>query len=146
MTKTGTLRGGVVRFEAGPTGFAGGLWVGVELDEPLGKNDGSVQGRLYFACEPGHGIFARPEKVAVDRLQLMRTAMREDAEERPLVDVRGAKAINLDVAAAPDDTIEEVWGALKKELKEKDPELGWSAPTGNAAHAVRDVDDRMRLI
>ena len=34
----------------------------------------------------------------------------------------------------------------KKELKEKDPELGWSAPTGNAAHAVRDVDDRMRLI
>jgi dynactin 1 len=53
---------GVIRY-IGATGFAGGKWVGVELDEPVGKNDGSVQGKHYFSCEHGHGVFVRPSQI-----------------------------------------------------------------------------------
>ncbi|CAG8506144.1 2088_t:CDS:2 [Acaulospora morrowiae] len=53
---------GVIRF-IGPTSFATGKWVGIELDSPLGKNDGSVNGKRYFVCKENHGIFARASKI-----------------------------------------------------------------------------------
>jgi len=55
---------GHVRF-AGTTKFAQGQWIGVELDEPEGKNDGTVQGEKYFSCKPKHGIFVRPPQVTL---------------------------------------------------------------------------------
>ncbi|CAL1689353.1 unnamed protein product [Lasius platythorax] len=53
---------GVLKYQ-GPTDFAGGEWYGVELDEPIGKNDGSVCGKRYFECPPKHGLFTVPHKV-----------------------------------------------------------------------------------
>lgn len=51
----------IVRF-VGTTEFAPGTWVGLELDSPVGKNNGSVQGVEYFKCKvPGnYGVFVRP--------------------------------------------------------------------------------------
>ena len=43
----------------------GGLWVGIEGDEPTGKNDGSVAGTRYFTCAPKFGSFVRPDRVEV---------------------------------------------------------------------------------
>lgn len=45
--------------------FAAGEWLGVELEDASGKNDGSVQGQRYFDCKPGHGMFVRPAAVAI---------------------------------------------------------------------------------
>ncbi|XP_074086138.1 dynactin subunit 1 isoform X2 [Macrotis lagotis] len=49
----------------GATLFATGKWVGVILDEAKGKNDGTVQGKKYFTCEEGHGIFVRQSQIQV---------------------------------------------------------------------------------
>ncbi|XP_035024495.1 CAP-Gly domain-containing linker protein 4 [Hippoglossus stenolepis] len=55
-------RTGVVQF-CGKTSFAPGLWLGIELDKPSGKNDGAVGGVRYFSCPPKHGVFAPPSRV-----------------------------------------------------------------------------------
>ncbi|XP_061480964.1 CAP-Gly domain-containing linker protein 4 [Rhineura floridana] len=55
-------RTGIVRFY-GTTKFAPGVWCGIELDKPHGKNDGSVAGVQYFSCLPRYGVFAPPSRV-----------------------------------------------------------------------------------
>ncbi|PKI85272.1 hypothetical protein MVES1_001230 [Malassezia vespertilionis] len=57
-------RRGTIHF-VGTTQFAPGAWVGIVYDEPVGKNDGSVQGTRYFDAAPKHGGFVRPALVTV---------------------------------------------------------------------------------
>lgn len=54
---------GCVQFIGG-TQFAPGQWAGIVLDEPIGKNDGSVAGVRYFQCVDLRGIFTRPSKLS----------------------------------------------------------------------------------
>lgn len=58
---------GIIRF-IGQTEFAGGEWVGIELDLATGRNDGSVQGVVYFECHKrgNYGIFVRPSLINLD--------------------------------------------------------------------------------
>jgi len=53
---------GTCRF-IGVTAFSHGEWVGVELDEAVGKNDGSVDGKRYFQCPKACGIFVKQVQV-----------------------------------------------------------------------------------
>jgi tubulin-folding cofactor B len=42
-----------------------GHFVGVKYDEPLGKNDGTADGKRYFQCLPNYGGFVKPECITV---------------------------------------------------------------------------------
>uniref|UniRef100_A0A8C0S6G7 CAP-Gly domain containing linker protein family member 4 n=1 Tax=Canis lupus familiaris TaxID=9615 RepID=A0A8C0S6G7_CANLF len=53
---------GTVRY-VGPTDFASGIWLGLELRSAKGKNDGAVGDTRYFTCKPNHGVLVRPSRV-----------------------------------------------------------------------------------
>ncbi|XP_057177253.1 CAP-Gly domain-containing linker protein 1 isoform X2 [Triplophysa rosa] len=76
----GGTKAGVVRF-LGETDFAKGEWCGVELDEPLGKNDGAVAGVRYFQCLPKYGLFAPTHKVT--RIGFPSTTPAKSKSSRP---------------------------------------------------------------
>nr|XP_042899072.1 CAP-Gly domain-containing linker protein 1 isoform X3 [Parasteatoda tepidariorum] len=63
-SSTTGVKTGVLRF-IGETDFAKGEWAGIELDEPVGKNDGSVAGKRYFTCPMKYGLFSPIHKISL---------------------------------------------------------------------------------
>lgn len=64
-------KAGILRY-LGEAEFASGQWAGVELDDPLGKNDGAVAGTRYFECPNHYGLFAPVHKVSRSPANQMR--------------------------------------------------------------------------
>ncbi|KAJ4936084.1 hypothetical protein JOQ06_017608 [Pogonophryne albipinna] len=58
-TKLGTV------MYVGTADFKPGYWVGLKYDEPMGKHDGTVNGKQYFECEDKYGAFVKPLNVKV---------------------------------------------------------------------------------
>ena len=56
--KVGTIRF-IGQIEPLPLGW----WIGVELDDESGKNDGEVKGVRLFQCAPKKGAVMRPSQV-----------------------------------------------------------------------------------
>lgn len=73
-------RRGTVRF-VGETQFAKGLWLGIELDDADGKNDGSVNGVSYFSCGVNRGVFAPPNRVQRAARSVSRSVSRASSTE-----------------------------------------------------------------
>jgi hypothetical protein len=63
-TNTVMNKRGHVRF-IGETKFGTGKWIGVELEQSAGKNDGSVKGTRYFKCPENKGVFVRADKLSL---------------------------------------------------------------------------------
>lgn len=53
----------------GDVHFAKGEMAGVHLDAPIGKNNGTVGGVMYFQCEPKRGVFSRLHRLTLQPLQ-----------------------------------------------------------------------------
>ncbi|XP_076758438.1 dynactin subunit 1 isoform X1 [Xylocopa sonorina] len=53
---------GVIAYIGHPS-FATGKWIGVILDEPKGKNNGTIKGQSYFKCAENHGMFVRQSQL-----------------------------------------------------------------------------------
>lgn len=64
----------------GMTSFAPGKWIGVILDEPKGKNNGSLKGTAYFSCPDNFGMFVRPTQLSL--LDEAGNVMEDSMEER----------------------------------------------------------------
>ncbi|EPE31483.1 Cap-Gly [Glarea lozoyensis ATCC 20868] len=60
-----------------------GVWCGIKLDEPVGKNDGSLGGKRYWgnAGDGKFGVFVRPERVEVGDYPVLDDLMDEDLDE-----------------------------------------------------------------
>ncbi|XP_026725655.1 dynactin subunit 1 [Trichoplusia ni] len=73
---------GSVAYVGYPT-FASGKWIGVILDEPKGKNNGTVRGHAYFTCDENYGVFVRQTQIQLldSEDNPMETSMTTSTEE-----------------------------------------------------------------
>ena len=63
LFQPGGRRGTVMYKGLVPEISAGGYWVGVKFDEPVGLCDGSSKGTTYFECGPKYGSFVRGSNI-----------------------------------------------------------------------------------
>ncbi|KAM9842762.1 CAP-Gly domain-containing linker protein 4 [Aulostomus maculatus] len=122
-------RTGVVQFY-GKTSFAPGLWLGIELDKPSGKNDGSVGGVRYFSCPPKHGVFAPPSRVqrihgSVDCLSELSSARLN----RPFRTIRRSFSTSSAIAAPKESS----WSSPVTRSRSNPHRRRWSTLSGGSS-------------
>lgn len=61
-----------------------GHWVGIQLDEPTGKNNGTVQGVTYFTVDANCGAFVRGPQVEVGDFPVRDDIWDEESDDEEL--------------------------------------------------------------
>ena len=121
----------------GPVHFQAGDWVGIELEEPTGKNDGSVKGERYFECEQDYGMFLRAAGV--------KQILEQPERQQPPPPQARPKPTNAPAAAAaprsrPSSLHAGVNGLKKQDVapsRRGSAVLGTASPTPAARAALR---------
>jgi len=102
---------GTVRFH-GDTHFSDGEWFGLELDEKVGRNDGSVNGVSYFKCSAEHGIFCRQnrlQKVSTNRMSQGAISMMKQEDDEGDIHVPDGHKVG---DGARMELLERLWDGL----------------------------------
>eukprot|EP00729_Bicosta_minor_P002104 gene2104-6210_t len=111
---------GVLRF-VGPHHEAGSERYGIEFATPVGKNNGTVKGHVYFTCEKLHGQLCMPKKVSratgplAGQLCKSRAAPKKKSKKPKMPAVDSGPGAGVTAAAAtagPADTGSSSRGAL----------------------------------
>ena len=90
---------GVLRYLGEPE-FADGVWCGIELDKPDGKNKGSIHGIRYFTCDQNHGVFVPLSIVELDPSRRSRSRPNSAPSSRTPSADRGTKKAKTMAAPA----------------------------------------------
>ncbi|XP_066997718.2 CAP-Gly domain-containing linker protein 1 isoform X3 [Anabrus simplex] len=124
-SKTGVLR------YIGTTDFAPGEWCGVELDDPLGKNDGSVGDTRYFTCKPKCGLFALASKVSRSPASRRPSSCAIHRTSTPASGIR---------RAGSRDSVASVSSSVASSVRSARVRLGVTSLGSNSQDALKDKD------
>uniref|UniRef100_A0A671EFI3 CAP-Gly domain containing linker protein family member 4 n=1 Tax=Rhinolophus ferrumequinum TaxID=59479 RepID=A0A671EFI3_RHIFE len=136
---------GTLRF-CGTTEFASGQWAGIELDEPEGKNNGSVGKIQYFKCAPKYGIFAPLSKISKAKDRRKNTVHTPSTKAGPIrsqkIDLAHVTSkVNTGLMtskkdSAPESTLSLPPGEELKTLTEKDVNLPGSISSSSSSSSL----------
>ncbi|KAI5969674.1 NIP100 [Candida margitis] len=109
---------GRIRYVGG-TEFASGTWFGVELDNPVGKNDGSVQGVQYFQCQRTNGLYG--VFVKENLLEVVDKASRAaDATAQSLPRLQNQLKVALSENSLCKNELKKLKGTMAVKIREKE--------------------------
>ncbi|KAL3234545.1 hypothetical protein RNJ44_03307 [Nakaseomyces bracarensis] len=154
----------------GETSFASGIWYGVEFEEPIGKNNGSVEGIAYFELEEGHsgnyGLFCREAQIVSynkssneevrrlkriifaleDKLQMLRKQKTEPVlsseyvDQKDLIDQLQSTIENM---TAHEQTLLDENMSLRKQLQKVTVDTPWLAKNGEQTEEIISVNNEL---
>jgi hypothetical protein len=114
---------GILRF-VGELDGQDGLFCGVELSEPFGKNDGSYKGVYFFRCPQNHGLF-----LPIHRVRL--AEKRQSQSKMPI--------------QRPDRLIKSVFPSINTSLIGSQHSMDVSMMSTNSSNWVETSDDEVDM-
>ncbi|KAJ9631207.1 hypothetical protein H2204_008292 [Knufia peltigerae] len=131
-------REGIIRY-IGPLHIAAGEWLGLELPDQSGKNDGSVKGQRYFQCTPGYGIFVRKESaITISKLSSQNPRLNgAPTSNGPSTKPRPSSGVTADVARKRQSLMSSGSGsATTSRLSLRSPTKSPTKPTPSVASST----------
>ncbi|KAI1723577.1 dynein associated protein domain-containing protein [Ditylenchus destructor] len=85
----------------GKTQFAEGDWVGIVLEQPNGKNNGTVNDVSYFSCKDNYGIFVARAKVRLKQSTPRSKLQAPTASNRPPSALKSQSSTKITPGSTP---------------------------------------------